>query len=265
MIARHECFTGETGLYTALFPQSVAIDKALHVLRQYTLFGQRIYTRRPPLKPLLTYNHEKSLLNVQGGELRCGWYSSVSSWIMDGKFREWPVAAPDLFCAVRESRRLCVQNMPDCCSSNTRIMTYLFLYNRLHGFNVEGVSAFKYCPSRIRPYERPLTGWMVYIDFATGEEAEIALQQLHDLEFNGRQLVVMVAGFRDIDGSINTGSAKPSNQQACEEAGIRRALLGKKDRSLWGSPESVIGLLDQKLPTRNPKRLGRTPKAAKTP
>lgn len=103
---------------------------------------------------------------------------------------------------------------------------------------------FRLPRNRLRPDS--FTGYLMYMDLCTREEAALALKRLHNTLFAGHRLNVTYAGLRTNDGSDGTGTAKGTNLEAWETKELEQKVQQRKHRhshiSLFDPPENAIGL-----------------------
>jgi hypothetical protein len=87
------------------------------------------------------------------------------------KLRE-PLWTPpkDLFAPLRESRRVVIENMPH--FGRREAAPYMHLYRLLHSFDVLCCSGL----ARYIPKNGKISGYFIKVDFATKQDADIAME-----------------------------------------------------------------------------------------
>jgi hypothetical protein len=148
-------------------------------------------------------------------DLRNGWHVTQDPRLLHVRIREHCMTYPsDEFAPVREGRRLALDNAPDQYFPSF----YPEIYRLLHDFDVQPISRrIKYVPRT-----KSLSGWMVFVDFATREQADEA-RQLDGSLIGGRKVHFAVAKA----GSASTGSAKAAaSSGAAIYLGANVGLMG---------------------------------------
>jgi hypothetical protein len=198
------------------------------------LHDAAVFNRRIKLRGLRDPSEE--LQDEEYIDLCRGWYASPSSDVYDANMRmSLVVYPPDLFAPVREGRRVAIEDLPVAFVEVSRD-----LYTLFHDFDVLSFSKFiKYVPKG-----NNLTGYMLFIDFATRKEAEKALK-LKGALIAGRRAIFSLAKpplkytaswettrstghYSDRDG----GSAVGTNFEEVQEQIYRKWILGHKDRKV---------------------------------
>jgi hypothetical protein len=170
-------------------------------------------------------------------DLRNGWHATQDPRLLHVRIREHCMTYPsDVFAPLREGRRLALDNAPDQYLSGL----YPEIYRLLHDFDDQSISRrIKYVPRT-----KNLSGWMVFVGFATREQADEA-RQLDGSLIGGRKVRFAVAK-PSLNYTIScdsgrsqghyserdTGSAVGTNFEDMQEKIYRKWILSHKDRKV---------------------------------
>jgi hypothetical protein len=118
---------------------------------------------------------------------RYGWHASKSPNPKQANIRQPSTTYPtDLFAPLRQSRRLVMDNFPPPLGPGSYCEALTGVYRLYHHLDVECVSL----PHRYK--SRELSGWATHIDFATREQAELALQH-RTSEMCGHKVIIAIS------------------------------------------------------------------------
>lgn len=123
-------------------PSTTDFNEARRIVEKYTLFGKEVYARRPDVGYYVARARRHDMI---WSAMSLGWHATDSSSPANVKPRA-ALTDPvdDLFQPRRESRRLWIQNLPDCSNRSRHHVVAHSLYSLLYRFNVMGASRVKY-------------------------------------------------------------------------------------------------------------------------
>ncbi|KAF2823562.1 hypothetical protein CC86DRAFT_372496 [Ophiobolus disseminans] len=155
------------------------VEPAMVTLHDAYLFNRRIRIQRlTGYDPDLAYS-----IGIERG-----WFASEDLSIWQARLREPVTTYPsDIFAALRESRRVTVENLPR--PQGIWNLIYSQLYHFLHEYNVQGTGGFfKYPP--LVPW---LSGFAMAFDFPTKSEANETIQLYQGRLIGGRPIQLSIS------------------------------------------------------------------------